>query len=106
VNRMHYLGITEVFTAIKNKKEFLQNYATEKNIALSELLFMGDDLPDLSALGIAGLACCPNDAAGEVQEIAHYISPVKGGYGCVRDVIEKVLKLNGHWIFDSEISSR
>jgi 3-deoxy-D-manno-octulosonate 8-phosphate phosphatase (KDO 8-P phosphatase) len=106
VERMHYLGLTDVFTAIKNKKEFLLNYCTEKGFKVEELLFMGDDLPDVEALKIAGLSCCPADAAPEVLEISHYISPVKGGYGCVRDVIEKILKLNCHWNFQPEITSR
>ena len=106
VERMHYLGITEVFTAVKNKKEFLLNYCTEKSINISDVLFMGDDLPDVDALETAGVAACPADAAQEAKSVSHYISPVKGGYGCVRDVIEKTLKLNGHWNFQPEISSR
>jgi 3-deoxy-D-manno-octulosonate 8-phosphate phosphatase (KDO 8-P phosphatase) len=67
---------------------------------------MGDDLPDVPVLQKAGLACCPSDAAVEVKEISHYISALKGGTGCVREVIEKVLKLNGHWNYVTEISSR
>jgi 3-deoxy-D-manno-octulosonate 8-phosphate phosphatase (KDO 8-P phosphatase) len=67
---------------------------------------MGDDLPDIPVLQKAGLACCPQDAVAEVKETAHYISPVQGGRGCVRDVIEKVLKLNGHWAYTPEVSSR
>jgi 3-deoxy-D-manno-octulosonate 8-phosphate phosphatase (KDO 8-P phosphatase) len=58
---------------------------------------MGDDLPDIEMMQHAGLACCPADAAAEIKSLAHYISPFNGGQGCVRDVIEKVLKLNGHW---------
>ena len=70
------------------------------------VLYMGDDLPDLLVLEKAGLPCCPADAAIEVKKISKYISPFKGGNGCVRDVIEKVLKLNGHWNFHPQISSR
>jgi 3-deoxy-D-manno-octulosonate 8-phosphate phosphatase (KDO 8-P phosphatase) len=106
VERMHYLGLTEVFTAIKNKKQFLSNYCSEKGFSAGQVLFMGDDLPDVDALRFAGVSCCPADAAPEVLEICHYISPVKGGLGCVRDVIEKTLKLNGHWQFQPGITSR
>jgi 3-deoxy-D-manno-octulosonate 8-phosphate phosphatase (KDO 8-P phosphatase) len=106
VDRMHYLGITEIFTAVKNKKEFLLNYCKEQDLNVEDLLFMGDDLPDIEAMQTAGLCCCPADAAAEIQEIAHYISPVKGGYGCVRDVIEKILRLNGHWLHHSGITSK
>ncbi len=58
---------------------------------------MGDDIPDYAAMQQCGLPCCPNDAAPEIKQVAKYISPINGGHGCVRDVIEKVLKLNGDW---------
>jgi len=104
--RMHFLGVNEVYLALKNKKEFLANYFNEKKIDWKDVLFMGDDLPDIPVLQIVGLPCCPADAVLEVKKIANYISPIKGGYGCVRDVIEKVLKLNDHWNFDTEIASQ
>ncbi len=67
---------------------------------------MGDDLPDVAVLQKAGLSCCPADAVAEVKKISKYISSINCGYGCVRDVIEKVLKLNDHWNFDAEVTSR
>ncbi len=54
----------------------------------------------------AGLSCCPADAIAEAKKLSKYISPINGGGGCVRDVIEKVLKLNDHWNFDTEVTSR
>ena len=54
---------------------------------------------------IAGFACCPNDAAVEIKQISSYISPFKGGYGCVRDVIEKVLKLNNDWPLEISVAA-
>ncbi len=104
--RMHFLGINEVYLAVSNKKEFLANYFTEKKIDWKEVLFMGDDLPDIPVLQTVGLPCCPADAVLEVKKIASYISPINGGYGCVRDVVEKVLKLNDHWNFDTEVTSQ
>ena len=62
------------------------------NAKPGEILFMGDDIPDYSCMQIADFACCPSDAAVEIKQISSYISPFKGGYGCVRDVIEKVLE--------------
>ncbi len=106
LQRMQYLGITEIFLATKNKKEFLDNYLTQKEITWQQVLFMGDDLPDVAVLQKAGLSCCPADAVAEVKKISKYISSINGGYGCVRDVIEKVLKLNDHWSFDVEVTSR
>ena len=106
VKRLQYLGISDIFTAVKNKKEFLIDYLAENRLPLDEVLFMGDDLPDVETLKAVGLSCCPNDAAVEVAAVSHYISPIKGGYGCVRDVIEKVLRLNNHWNFDTDVSAK
>ena len=64
------------------------------------------DLPDLAVLKKAGLPCCPADAVIEVRKVSKYISPDNGGYGCVRDVIEKVLKLNDNWNFSTEVTAR
>jgi 3-deoxy-D-manno-octulosonate 8-phosphate phosphatase (KDO 8-P phosphatase) len=61
---------------------------------------MGDDIPDYDPMRLVGLPCCPKDATIEIARIAQYHSPIDGGRGCVRDVIEKVLKLHGHWIPD------
>ena len=58
---------------------------------------MGDDLPDIHILKDVGLSTCPADACAEVKEVVDYISAKKGGDGCVRDVIEQVLRLNGDW---------
>jgi 3-deoxy-D-manno-octulosonate 8-phosphate phosphatase (KDO 8-P phosphatase) len=82
-------------------------YVTSQQLAWSQVLYMGDDIPDLKTMQMVGLACCPADAVPEIKAIAHYISPIKGGEGCVRDVIEKVLKLNQHWAADDDgITSR
>jgi 3-deoxy-D-manno-octulosonate 8-phosphate phosphatase (KDO 8-P phosphatase) len=67
---------------------------------------MGDDIPDHSPMQLTGLPCCPADAATEIKQVSQYISPIEGGKGCARDVIEKVLKLNGHWDLDTTVASR
>ncbi|MBD0276853.1 MAG: HAD-IIIA family hydrolase [Bacteroidota bacterium] len=106
VQRMHYLGVQEVYLAIKNKFSFLENYLNEHKIDWQQVLFVGDDLPDIPVLQKAGMSCCPADAVPEVKKICTYISTINGGYGCVREVIEKVLKLNDHWHHIEEVSSR
>jgi 3-deoxy-D-manno-octulosonate 8-phosphate phosphatase (KDO 8-P phosphatase) len=98
--RLIKLGITEVHMNVKNKSDILMRYVTAQQLAWSQVLYMGDDIPDLKTMQMAGLACCPTDAVAEIKSVAHYISPIKGGEGCVRDVIEKVLKLNQHWAED------
>ena len=60
-------------------------------------VYMGDDVPDVEVMKFAGISCCPADACRDVLEIADYISPVRGGEGCVRDVIEKVMRIQGKW---------
>lgn len=106
LKRMHYLGVTEVFLSIKNKYQFIEKYLTEREIEWESVLYMGDDLPDVSTLQAVGVATCPSDAIVEVKNVCKYISPIGGGNGCVRDVIEKVLKLNDHWKYDTEVTSK
>ncbi|HZF64876.1 MAG TPA: HAD hydrolase family protein [Chitinophagaceae bacterium] len=106
IGRLHKLGVMEVYLDVKDKLSFLQNYFIEKQIGWNEVLFMGDDLPDVAVLDKVGLPCCPADAVMEVKQISKYISAEKGGHGCVRDVIEKVLKLNDNWKFSTEVTSR
>jgi 3-deoxy-D-manno-octulosonate 8-phosphate phosphatase (KDO 8-P phosphatase) len=104
-DRLKRFGVNEVFMDVKNKEDFLKNYVQRKNILLNELLFMGDDIPDYFCMKMAGIAACPADAAFEIKGVASYISPFNGGCGCVRDVIEKVLKLNNKWSLDNHIPS-
>ena len=59
---------------------------------------MGDDLPDYHVMQSVGVACCPSDAVEEIKSISGYISHISGGEGCVRDVIEQVLRLHGRWM--------
>lgn len=103
--RLNKLGITDVFMNVKDKEEFLKDIVFKKEIRLDEILYMGDDIPDYHSMKIVGIAACPADAAFEIKEIASYISPQTGGNGCVRDVIEKVLKLNNKWTLQNNIAS-
>jgi 3-deoxy-D-manno-octulosonate 8-phosphate phosphatase (KDO 8-P phosphatase) len=106
IRRLQYLGLNEIYLGLKDKLKFLDAYLEQHGLGWKEVLYMGDDLPDLPVLQKAGLSSCPADAAIEVKKLSHYISPFEGGYGCVRDVIEKVLKLNDHWRYHPEVSSR
>jgi len=106
IERLNKLGIAEVYMAVEDKKVFLGNYIKTQGLVWEELLFMGDDLPDLMTMKEVGVSACPADAVTEVKEMASYISPLNGGVGCVRDVIEKVLKVQGKWIFDTSVTSR
>jgi 3-deoxy-D-manno-octulosonate 8-phosphate phosphatase (KDO 8-P phosphatase) len=103
--RLEYLGISDIFLNVKDKKEMLRQYALEHDLEEKDILYMGDDIPDYAIMKHVGLACAPADAAPEIRHIAAYISSFGGGQGCVRDVIEKVLKLNGQWDLDASVAS-
>ena len=104
--RLNLLGVKDVFMRISNKKECLKEYIAVNNISRDEVLFMGDDIPDYEVMQSVALACCPADAAHEIRAISHYISPLPGGQGCARDVIEKVLMLRNDWLPDTHIKSQ
>jgi 3-deoxy-D-manno-octulosonate 8-phosphate phosphatase (KDO 8-P phosphatase) len=106
VTRLQGLGITDIYTGVLDKQEKLQDYVFENDLKWEEIIFMGDDIPDYRAMQLVGLPVCPADAAPEIKSICRYVSPVTGGNGCVREVIEKVLKLNDHWMMDEGIASR
>ncbi|MBL4708992.1 MAG: HAD-IIIA family hydrolase [Flavobacteriales bacterium] len=98
--RLNGLGITEVNLGCKNKIEVYEKLKEKFGLDKEQILYMGDDIPDYKVMKQVGFAACPNDAATEIKSIAHYISPKKGGEGCVRDLIEQVLKLHGKWFDD------
>lgn len=105
--RLLRLGVSEVFMNVADKKTVLANYAATNNIDWSQILFMGDDIPDREVMQQKGLlACCPADAVPEIKEVCHYISTYTGGTGCARDVIEKTLKLNDKWHHVTEVKSK
>ncbi|MEM1123620.1 MAG: HAD hydrolase family protein [Bacteroidota bacterium] len=91
------LGITDVIEKCRNKKEAYDNLKLAYDWNDEHVLYMGDDLPDYEVMRCVGLPVCPKNAAPEIKEIVQYLSPYGGGEGCVRDVIEKVLKLKKLW---------
>ncbi|MBL4939837.1 MAG: HAD-IIIA family hydrolase [Lutibacter sp.] len=95
--RFKNLGITDVYLGAHNKIDQFNEYILKLNLNPESILYMGDDIPDFPVMKKVGLPCCPKDAAPEIQDISIYISQKKGGKGCVRDVIEQVLKVQGKW---------
>jgi 3-deoxy-D-manno-octulosonate 8-phosphate phosphatase (KDO 8-P phosphatase) len=93
--RLRKLGVKETHIAVPDKKKLLLELFEKYKAEPAQALYMGDDIPDYAVMQICGLPTCPADAAPEIKSVAQYISPLNGGAGCVRDVIEKVLKLNG-----------
>ncbi len=97
VSRLTGLGISDVYLGVEHKTEKFEEFLLAYDLSADQILYMGDDVPDYPVMKLVGLATCPADAAEEIKTISAYISPVKGGQGCVRDVIEKVLKVQGLW---------
>lgn len=95
--RLKGLGVTDIYLGAAYKEESLQEYLMDYDIQSDELLYMGDDIPDIPAMQMSGMVACPQNAVPEVKRISHYISHLQGGEGCVRDIIEQVLKVRGHW---------
>lgn len=104
--RLGRLGTKDVFLKVLDKKACLLSYAAQHSLSLEEILFMGDDIPDYAVMKIVGLACAPADAVSEIKRVSHYVSGLPGGAGCAREVIEKVLKLNGNWPLDTDVPSK
>lgn len=93
------LGVHEVILNCDDKLSAYQELKSFHGLTDSEVLFMGDDLPDLDVMRRVGIPVCPDDAVHEIRAISIYISPYNGGIGCVRDVIEQVLRAQGKWKF-------
>jgi len=90
-------GITDVFIKQQDKLACYTEYLSVHNLKDEEVLYMGDDLPDHEVMSRVGAAVCPKDAAIEIKQISHYVSIKKGGEGCLRDVVEQVLRVQGKW---------
>lgn len=99
--RFEYLGVKNVFMKVKDKEEVLAQFLLSNHLKWEETLFMGDDIPDLEVMKLVGLSACPADAVPEIKAVSKFISTIQGGQGCAREVIEKVMKLNDHWLESS-----
>ncbi|MFP2994569.1 HAD-IIIA family hydrolase [Spongiivirga sp. MCCC 1A20706] len=102
--RLNNLGIKDIYLGAHHKTEQLKEYFEMKNIMAENVLYMGDDIPDEPVMRLVGLPTCPQDAVPEIKNIAKYVSHKDGGKGCVRDVIEQVLRVQGKWTgnFDAD----
>ncbi len=96
--RLNALGVEDVYLEVSDKTTVLMSYMETAGLEAGELLYMGDDIPDYKVMKIAGIAVCPGDADNEIKQISAYISDKTGGNGCVRDVIEQVMRLHGKWM--------
>ena len=96
--RFRNLGISDIYLSSKDKLKDMKDFLSKNGLEPGDILYMGDDLPDYPAMKEVGFPTCPSDAVEEIKSISMYISDKPGGEGCVRDVIEQVLRLHGKWM--------
>jgi 3-deoxy-D-manno-octulosonate 8-phosphate phosphatase (KDO 8-P phosphatase) len=96
--RFRKLGVNDIYLKSSDKVCDFHDFLRKNNLEAPNVLYMGDDIPDYEVMQLAGFRACPADAAEEIKSIAYYISDKSGGKGCVRDVIEQVMKLQGKWL--------
>jgi len=97
-NRLKALAIYDIYLGAHHKQEPFQDLMDSYDLKPEEILYMGDDVPDIVVMEQVAVAACPNDAVSDVKEIANYVSHKKGGEGCVREIIEQTLKVQGKWL--------
>jgi len=103
--RLEGLGIQDIYLGVQDKIVVFNAWLARHQIQAGEVLYVGDDIPDLAVMHLAGMSACPADAAEEIKAIADYISPKLGGCGAARDVIEKVMKVQQTWQDDVFVRS-
>jgi 3-deoxy-D-manno-octulosonate 8-phosphate phosphatase (KDO 8-P phosphatase) len=95
--RHQKLGVVYYYQNVRDKTASLDDFILITGIPANQILFMGDDLVDYEIMKKVGIATCPSDAVPEIKLISRYVSDRKGGEGCVRDVIEQVMRAQGKW---------
>lgn len=95
--RLKELKIDFFVQGIKDKYSYLKHFMQEHNIGKEQIAYIGDDVNDLRPMSLVGYIGCPKDSCKEIKSLADYISPIKGGYGAARDVIEHILEERGEW---------
>ncbi len=104
--RLLKLGVTDVYMKVHDKLSVLQEYLLLNGLDAANTAYMGDDMPDYDVMQHVGMPSCPADAASEIKELSAYVSPLNGGAGCVRDLIEKIMRVRGDWSEDTTVRSQ
>jgi 3-deoxy-D-manno-octulosonate 8-phosphate phosphatase (KDO 8-P phosphatase) len=97
VDRLRKLGIEDIYSGVQIKIDAYEDFVGKYGLDEENILYMGDDLPDYEVMRRVGLPACPRDAAPVIANLSHYVSPLDGGAGCVRDVVEKTLRIQEKW---------
>ena len=100
--RYERLGVEDIYMGCIVKIEKYEQVKHAYGLSDDEIIYMGDDIPDYEVMKRCGCSCCPADACRDIKAISRYISSIKGGYGCGRDVLEQVLRAQGKWLSDEK----
>lgn len=104
--RYERLGVKYFYSDVSDKTEALADFLSKTGLDKKDVLFMGDDLVDYNVMLQVGIPVCPKDAVAEIKAISKYVSPKKGGKGCVRDVIEQTLRVQGRWFTEDMLTKK
>lgn len=96
--RYAYLGVEDIYLKCAVKTEVYEKFRQRYGLTNDEIIYMGDDIPDYEVMQRVGCPCCPADACADIKAVSLYVSQHRGGFGCARDIIEQVLKAQGHWL--------
>ena len=100
--RYEGLGVEDIYLSCAVKIETYEAFLKKYGLADEEVMYMGDDIPDLEMMRRVGCPVCPKDACSEIKEISLYVSDRMGGHGCGRDVIEQTLRAQGKWVMNAK----
>jgi 3-deoxy-D-manno-octulosonate 8-phosphate phosphatase (KDO 8-P phosphatase) len=95
--RFEGLGVAHIYLGQEHKEAAFADFLSKINLTANDVAYMGDDMPDIPLLKQVALSCCPKDAAVDVKDICSYISPLNGGEACVRELIERTMKIQNTW---------
>ena len=98
--RYEGLGMEDIYLGAAVKIKVYDDFIAKYDLKDEEVIFMGDDIPDLEVMRRVGCPVCPKDACPEVKAASCYVSDWRGGQGCGRDVLEQVLRAQGKWLSD------
>ena len=99
--RYKRLGVKDVYLKAAYKVPIFEEWLAKRGLKAEEVAFVGDDIPDIRPMTLAGLSVCPADASPDVKAVSRYISPINGGYGVARDLLEQILRAKKQWLTDS-----
>ena len=100
--RLELLGVNKVYLGIHEKDIAFDDFVSTFNINPDQVLYMGDDVPDVPVMEKVGVSTCPQDAVPDVKRVVDYVSHKKGGDGCVREIVEQVMRVQDKWVFSKD----